>query len=222
MCVDRGGTPGPRMFFIVACMSQCLNMCKMIPDSNWRFVPRNCDASTSSDLIAPQGVLFTCQYSSCSLSSHCDQNPWSVWYDDSHAWRHSQVPQHLSMHTARSGVAIRAVTRLWAGRSGVQSPEEERHFSLLQSQLALRNTQPPLQRVPGSFPRVIRPEPKVDHSTPSSTEEWVKLYLYSPHTTSRRVQGSLHLLYFFFRILRYLSNRYVPYLQPTDGFLSLY
>jgi hypothetical protein len=177
-----GGTPGPSMSCIVACMSQCLNMCEMVPDSYSRFIPRNCPSGASklSALIGPQGVLFTCQYSSCSLSSHCDQNPWSVYYDDSHAWPHSQVPLHLSIHTATPATAIRIVTRLWAGRSGVQSPVEERDFSLLQSQLALGYTQPPLQPVPGSFPRVMRPEPKVDHSTPFSTEvknDWNYTYM---------------------------------------------
>jgi len=70
-------------------------------------------------------------------------------------------------------------SRLWAGRSGVQSPVKKRDFSLLQPQLALGYTQPPLQRVSGSFPRVMRPGSKLDHSAPSSTEvknEWNYTY----------------------------------------------
>jgi len=159
---DEGGTPGPSMSCIAACISQCLNMREIVPDSNSRFIPRTIcpsGASNLSALIAPQGVIFTCQYSSCSLSSHCNQNPGSVYYDDSHAWPHSQVLQHLSKHIVRLGTSIRIVTRLWAGRSGVQSPVEERDFSLLQSELALGTTQPPLQWVPGSFSRLMRPGP---------------------------------------------------------------
>ena len=111
---NRGGTPRPSMSCIATCMSQCLNMREMVPDSNSCFIPRTIcpsGASKLSTLIAPQCVLFTCQYSSRSLSSHCDQNSVSVYYDYSHAWPHSQV-QHLSMHTARPGTAIRIVTRL--------------------------------------------------------------------------------------------------------------
>jgi hypothetical protein len=64
----------------------------------------------------------------------------------------------------------------------------------------------------------MRPKHKVDHSTPSSTDvknEWN--YTYTP---LHGVYRGHYLLYFFFRILRYRSNRYVPYLQPTDGFMS--
>ena len=177
-----GGTPGPSMSCIVACMSQCLNMCEMVPDSNSHFITRNrpSGAITVSALIAPQGVLFTCQYSSYLLSSHCDQTPWSFFLMTTAMHGLSQIPLHLSMHTATPDTAIRIVTRLWAGRSGVQGPVDERDFSLLQSQLALGYTQPPLQRVPGSLPRVMRPGPKVDHSTPSSTEvknEWNYSYI---------------------------------------------
>jgi hypothetical protein len=47
-------------------------------------------------------------------------------------------------------------------------------------------TQPPIQWVSGLFPVVKRPELRVDHPPPSSTEvkERVELYLYSPSGSS--------------------------------------